>query len=380
MDRIKELNKKLGDKVVPYRKLTKSKTQIINENLWHFLGIGLAYAVASGVLAIQGNDGTTTGSVSPIIALALLLVSVLLIVGVSSWIINLYRAVIEKTANKDIKLTNSSFIPEFDGKFFSRGGKFLVTTLVYGLIVGLVLIIPIIIITSLIVGVFGGLFLGASSPEELIGVSMIGGFLGIIAGVILYYLIAFLIGLLISPFLLPITTLYMYYGDEIGIWEAVTLSFKLGKQNYGLLLKTSLKVTGLNILGMLLFGVGIVYTSVVGILIEVDTVSSILGISLADGKTFKDNGLPVTPTPTPTYEPVEEPKVEEPKVEEQQDLEDEEYTVTEEPKEEQVRETVVVYEDYEEEEEPLEVEDDEVHVDIEEQVEEVEDTNEKENE
>lgn len=165
----------------------------------------------------------------------------------------------------------------------------------------------------------------------------------------------------------------MYYGDEIGIWEAVTLSFQLGKQNYGLLLKTSLKVTGLNILGIMVFGIGMVYTSVIGILIEVDAVSSILGISLAEGKTFKDNGLPVSPTPT--YEPVEE----------QQREEVEEYSATEVPKEEQVRETVVVYEEYDDEEpleveEELELEDEGVYIDISETLEEIDGKNEKEDE
>ena len=100
-------------------------------------------------------------------------------------------------------------------------------------------------------------------------------------------------------------------------------------------------------LGVMVFGIGMVYTSVIGILIEVDTVSSILGISLAEGKTFKDNGLPVTPTPT--YEPVEE----------QQREEVEEYSSTEVPKEEQIRETVVIYEEYEDEE-PVNLEDEEV--------------------
>lgn len=348
MDRINELNKKLGDKVVPYRKLARSKVSIVNENLWHFLAIGLAYTVVSGAIGINSNSTTEVINTYPLVSLLLSIVSVVVLLGLVSWIINLYRAVIEKTANKGITLTKSSFIPDFNGNFFKRGGKYLVSTFLYGLVVGLVLIIPIMLITLLIVGVLGGVFLGASSPEELIGVSMIGGFLGIIAGFILYLLITILIAILISPFLLPIATLYMYYGDEIGIWEAVTLSFKLGKQNYGLLLKTSLKVTGLNILGMLLFGVGVVYTSVIGILIEVDAVSSILGISLAEGKTFKEE----PELKTPTYETeVNTVNVE------NQEPEEEEYVATEVPKEEQIRETVVIYEEYEDEE-PLNLEDD----------------------
>lgn len=373
MDRINKLNKKLGDKVVPYRKLARSKVSIVNENLWHFLAIGIAYTVVSGAIGFNSSSTSEVINTYPLVSLLLSILSLVVLLGLVSWTINLYRAVIEKTANKGITLTKSSFIPDFNGNFFKRGGKYTISTFLQGLVIGLVLFIPITIITLLLVGVFGGLFLGASSPEELIGLLMFGGFFGIIAGFILYFLITFSIAILISPFILPITTLYMYYGDEIGIWEAVTLSFQLGKQNYGLLLKTSLKVTGLNILGIMVFGIGMVYTSVIGILIEVDAVSSILGISLAEGKTFKDNGLPVSPTPT--YEPVEE----------QQREEVEEYSATEVPKEEQVRETVVVYEEYDDEE-PLEVEeeseleDEGVYIDISETLEEIDGKNEKEDE
>lgn len=379
MDRINELNKKLGDKVVPYRKLARSKVSIVNENLWHFLAIGLAYTVVSGAIGINSNSTTEVINTYPLVSLLLSILSIVVLLGLASWIINLYRALIEKTANKGITLTKSSFIPDFNGNFFKRGGKYLVSTFLYGLVVGLVLIIPIMIITLLLVGVIGGLFLGATSPEELIGVTMFGGFFGIIAGFILYILITILIAILISPFLLPITTLYMYYGDEIGIWEAVTLSFKLGKQNYGLLLKTSLKVTGLNILGMMVFGIGMVYTSVIGILIEVDTISSILGISLAEGKTFKEE----PELKTPTYETeVNTVNVE------NQEPEEEEYVATEVPKEEQIRETVVIYEEYEDED-PLNIEDDEdidnghdgeVYVDISETLEEIEEVEDTEDE
>lgn len=349
MDRINELNKKLGDKVVPYRKLERSKVSIVNENLWYFLAIGLAYTVVSGAIGFNSNSTTEVINTYPLVSLLLSILSIVVLLGLVSWTINLCRAVIEKTANKGITLTKSSFIPDFNGNFFKRGGKYLVSTFLQGLIVGLVLIIPIMIITLLLVGVIGGLFLGATSPGELTGALIFGGFFGIIVGFILYFLIAFLIGLLISPFILPITTLYIYYGDDIGIWESVTLSFKLGKQNYGLLLKTSLKVTGLNILGLLMFGIGMVYTSVIGILIEVDTVSSILGISLAEGKTFKDE--PVLKTPTYETEVNTDNEY-------HQEPEEEEYVATEVPKEEQIRETVVIYEEYDDEE-PLNLEDEE---------------------
>ena len=349
MDRINELNKKLGDKVDPYRKLARSKVSIVNENLWHFLAIGLAYTVVSGTIGINSNSNTEVINTFPLVSLLLSIISVVVSLGIVSWTINLYRAVIEKTANKGITLTKSSFIPDFNGNFFKRGGKYLVSTFLQGLIVGLVLIIPIMIITLLLVGVIGGLFLGATSPGDFTGALIFGGYTVLFVGIILAMLIALVLGVLFSPFILPIATLYMYYGDEIGIWEAVTLSFKLGKQNYGLLLKTSLKVTGLNILGVMVFGIGMVYTSVIGILIEVDTVSSILGISLAEGKTFKDK--PVLKTPTYETEVNTDNAY-------HQEPEEEEYVATEVPKEEQIRETVVIYEEYEDEE-PLNLEDEE---------------------
>src|SRR5699024_250166 len=67
---------------------------------------------------------------------------------------------------------------------------------------------------------------------------------------------------------------------------ALKLSFTIGRKNYGRLLGTTIKVGLLNILGILLFGVGIIYTSVWGMLIELDVMSEILGVTLADNKTF----------------------------------------------------------------------------------------------
>ena len=330
MDRINELNKKLGDKVVPYRKLARSKVSIVNENLWHFLAIGLAYTAVSGVIGFDSSSTTEVLSTYPVGSLLLSIVSIVVSLGLLSWTINLYRAVIEKTANKGITLTKSSFIPDFNGNFFKRGGKYFLSTYLYGIVIGLILIIPLLLVVLVSIGVFGD-------------------YTGLFVGIILSVLIALVLGVLFSPFILPITTLYMYYGDEIGIWETVTLSFKLGKQNYGLLLKTSLKVMGLNILGAMVFGIGVVYTSVIGILIEVDTVSSILGISLAEGKTFKDE--PELKTPTYETEVNTDNAY-------HQEPEEEEYVATEVPKEEQIRETVVIYEEYEDED-PLNLEDEE---------------------
>lgn len=279
MGRIQELNNLNKDKLRPYRKLTVSKTTIINNHLGYFLAIGLANLVLSLTLTLQTNTSTGNTYQTSVLGLFASLLSLVLVVGLTSWTINLYRAILEKTTNKGLTLTKSSFIPELDSQFFTRGIKYLVTSFLAGLFIGLI-----VVIVMLPLGLFT---LGGSALfSGVVMDSLIGGFFGFIAGFFLLILIGLIVGALLSPFILPINALYVFYGDDIGIFEALKLSFTIGRKNYGRLLGTTIKVGLLNVLGILLFGVGVIYTSVWGMLIELDVMSEILGVTLADNKTF----------------------------------------------------------------------------------------------
>ena len=99
-------------------------------------------------------------------------------------------------------------------------------------------------------------------------------------------MLVFVLVLLISPFLLPLQSLYVYYGDTIGIKESVQISISLGKENYRKLLLAVVKMSLFNWAGLMLFGVGYIYTSVWGVLYEVNVVGEILNVSLKEGHTF----------------------------------------------------------------------------------------------
>src|SRR5699024_2579274 len=137
MERIQELNELNKDKLRPYRKLTVSKTTIINNHLGYFLAIGLANFVLSLTLSMQTNTSNGNTYQTTLLGLFASLISLVLLVGLTSWTINLYRAILEKTTNKDLTLTKSSFIPELDSQFFTRGIKYLATSFLSGLAIGL---------------------------------------------------------------------------------------------------------------------------------------------------------------------------------------------------------------------------------------------------
>lgn len=291
MDKVRELNAKLGDKVQPYQELSQGKQSIVNENLFYFILIGLGHLVVTIITSSPSTDSVGTVSVNPIVALGILVLSILIYIGISSWSVSLYRATSELVANKGIAILKTSFLPDFTKDFFILGLKYFVSSGILGVLVGLLLLVPLIII-GMVVGLALGSLLVGSAEFGVAGL-IYGGALGVIGAVFVVLLAILALIVFIMPLILPITTLYMYYGEHIGVLEAVGLSFKLGFKNYKLLLVTSFKVIGLNFLGLLAFGIGIVYTAPIGMLIEIDAVSSILGISLAEGKTFKDNGVRV---------------------------------------------------------------------------------------
>lgn len=276
MDRIKELNKKNEGILQPYRKLKQSNTGIINNHLGYFLSIGLAYTIVSFVLNVSSSTSEVPSGRSVLLALLMFVITLIVYVGVTSWQLNLYRAVIEKTADKTLTLKETSFIPEFNKSYFKRGFNFIIASFVYGLIIGAVLI---------------AVILGAI---VLLGVGLVTGSGLSVALLLLLVLLGLLLGILISPFIMPLTTLYVFYGEDLGIGESISLSFKIGKNHYGKLLIASIKVSLVKILGLALLVVGYVYTSVWGMLIEIDTVSSILGVSLRDGHTFDGKVKPST--------------------------------------------------------------------------------------
>lgn len=303
MDRIKELNQLNEGILQPYRKLSKSKTGIINNHLSYFLAVGLAYLVASFTSGVQTGGEESYLATNPLIDLVSLVLTIVVIIGLTSWTLSLYRAVIEKTANKDLTLTKSSFIPDFKENFFKRGLKYCASSFIYGLIIGFV--------CGILIGLTFPLLMGGVMVGSMDNMGNItGGLFGIFASLLLMFALFAGLAVLVSPFIYPMTTLYVYYGDDIGVFEAVKLSFKIGKDNYLKLLVTSLKVAGLNLLGLLAFGVGFIYTSVWGILIEVDVVSEILGVSLKDGSKF-DGTYYGSKEPIVVVDKVEEPVVEE---------------------------------------------------------------------
>lgn len=275
--RIEELNADYADKLEPYRGLGHSKFSIVNQNFGYFLGIGVACSLL-GIFNSGNYTYSTEGTdVNAIFALLALAFVIFFAVAVSAWQINLYRAVVEKTANKNLKLTKSSFIPNLNKQFFARGGKFLASSIVFGLILG--------IIFGILIGVSIGILVatvGVSLTADSLSLGVFSFVFGIIAIIGLFLLLA----VLVSPFMMALTPLYVYYGDSLGIGEAISLSFKLGIKNYWLFFKTAVKVTLFNALGILFFGVGFLYTSGWGILAEIDAVSSVLGVSLKEGHTF----------------------------------------------------------------------------------------------
>ena len=292
MDRIKELNEKNSHILQPYKKLALSNTKFINSNLGYYLGIGLAIFITSFTMNFQAQGNT--GADPQVSGIALLLMSILsmaVYLLIVSWTINLYRSAIERTTNKDLSLTKSSFIPEFDGNFFKRGLKFFASTFIIGMVVGVVIGIIALFTVPLFIG-GSGIALGLAMESSVGGIIGLG--LGIILAFLVFFLLIAVVATLLSPFIMPLTTLYVYYGDDLGVFEAIGISFKMGASNYGLLLKASIKRLLLQTLGLMLFGVGLIYTSVWAMFVEIDAVSSILGVTLAEGKTFKGDHEVVT--------------------------------------------------------------------------------------
>ena len=285
MDRIKELNEKNSHILQPYKKLALSNTKFINSNLGYYLGIGLAIFITSFTINFQAQGNT--GADPQVSGIALLLMSILSMAVyflIVSWTINLYRSAIERTTNKDLSLTKSSFIPEFDGNFFKRGLKFFASTFIVGMIIGVVFAIIALFAVPLFIG-GSGIALGLAMESSVGGIIGLG--LGFILAFLVFFLLIAVVATLLSPFIMPLTTLYVYYGDDLGVFEAIGISFKMGASNYWLLLKASIKRLLLQTLGLMLFGVGLIYTSVWAMFVEIDAVSSILGVTLAEGKTFK---------------------------------------------------------------------------------------------
>src|SRR5699024_11370175 len=112
MERIQKLNELNRDKLHPYRKLTVSKTTIINNHLGYFLAIGLANFVLSLTLSMQTNTSNGNTYQTTLIGLFASLISLVLVVGLTSWTINLYRAILEKTTNNASTFAKSCCIPE----------------------------------------------------------------------------------------------------------------------------------------------------------------------------------------------------------------------------------------------------------------------------
>lgn len=301
MERIKELNRKNSHILQPYRRLELSKPKIINNSLGYFLLIGVALLGAGLVLDVpQTVTGTDPVITNALLSFIMSLISIFVMIVAISWTINVGRSVLEKIANKDIKLTESSFAPEFDEKFFKRGLKYIASTLILGFVGGLVLSI---VITAILAVIIGGAVTGFTVLTE----TLFGGFVGFFLGIIIAFIAVLTLTAFINPFFLPMNSLYVFYGDDIGVIEAVTLTLKLGAKNYGKLLGVTFKTYGLSLLGLLFFGVGIVYTGVWAMLIELDAMGEILGVSLKEGHTFKHGDIREIPqSNNPTEETVEE--------------------------------------------------------------------------
>ena len=265
--RIGELNREHADVLQPYRKLTTSISGIISSSYGYFLSIGVALFIIDALGFTQQYGGSSVGVSSISFTSFVGVFALLLLVGLSAWTISIRRATLEKIANKRLTLKESSFIPDFDRGFFTRGIKYVLAST----IMGVVMAVGVFVFIGVVLGI-GGLLENSFTLMFLFFVFVL--------------MLVFVLVLLISPFLLPLQSLYVYYGDTIGIKESVQISISLGKENYRKLLLAVVKMSLFNWAGLMLFGVGYIYTSVWGVLYEVNVVGEILNVSLKEGHTF----------------------------------------------------------------------------------------------
>lgn len=265
--RIEELNREHADVLQPYRQLTTSISGIISSSYGYFLSIGVALFIIYALGFTQQYGGSSVGVSSSFFSSFVGLIALLLILLLSAWTISIRRATLEKIANKGLTLKESSFIPDFDKGFLKRGIKYVLAST----IIGLVLAIGIFVFMVSLFGI-GALFVRGLTASVLFFVFAL--------------VLLCILALLISPFVIPLQSLYVYYGDTIGIKESAQISISLGKEHYGKLFLVAVKTSLFNWLGLMLFGVGYIYTSVWGVLYEVNVVGEILNVSLKEGHTF----------------------------------------------------------------------------------------------
>lgn len=270
--RIEELNNKNRHRLEE-GKYNKGAFRYVGSHLKYFLITGVVLFLMQGTSSlntVNARNGVSGVNLPTLIVITI--ATLVLLIALTGFKLKVNRAIGEKMADPELSISESSFLERWDAQLLKMGVKTTISQVIVGFIIGVILFI-----FFFGLGFIGALVMGSTRSLE--------GALGLAALYLVMFIIMVLVmSVVVTPFTLPVEMLYTFYGEDIGVFEAVKMSFSIGWNNYGKLFLLGLKVLGVTLLGFMMLLFGLIYTLPIAQYMVIETFTEIFGVKIVRGR------------------------------------------------------------------------------------------------